>query len=90
MNKLTAKQEKFCQCIVSGMTQADAYREAYGQKRLSQKVLWIRASEVAANATHPEYLPGEHEIANAGRGYEHSAPVVCVGFDEGNKIKLVS
>jgi phage terminase small subunit len=50
MNKLTAKQEKFCQCIVSGMTQADAYREAYGQKRLSQKVLWIRASEVAANS----------------------------------------
>ena len=26
---LTSKQEKFCQCIVSGMNQSDAYRAAY-------------------------------------------------------------
>ena len=30
---LTGKQEKFCQCIADGMTQADAYRNAHkGQK----------------------------------------------------------
>ena len=25
---LTPKQEKFCQCIIKGMSQTDAYREA--------------------------------------------------------------
>lgn len=29
---LTPKQEKFAQCVASGMTQADAYREAYNCK----------------------------------------------------------
>ena len=29
MSSLTPKQEKFCQCVVSGMTQADAYRASY-------------------------------------------------------------
>ena len=26
---LTPKQEKFCQCIIKGMNQTDAYREAF-------------------------------------------------------------
>lgn len=29
MTKLTSQQEKFCQCIVKGMTQLDSYRVAY-------------------------------------------------------------
>ena len=29
MNALTPKQEKFAQCVADGMTQADAYRNAY-------------------------------------------------------------
>ncbi len=37
MNKLTAKQEKFCQNIVSGLSQADAYRDAYGAKKRSSR-----------------------------------------------------
>ena len=28
-SKLTPQQEKFCQCIVSGMNQSDAYRASY-------------------------------------------------------------
>jgi|SRR6188768_577143 len=29
MMALTPKQEKFCQCIIKGMNQSDAYRSAY-------------------------------------------------------------
>ena len=32
MTGLTPKQEKFCQCVAEGMTQADAYRAAYDCK----------------------------------------------------------
>ena len=49
MNKLTAKQEKFCQNIVSGLSQADAYRDAYGAKKRSTRALYIDASRLADN-----------------------------------------
>ena len=47
---LTDKQEKFATLIVSGLNQSDAYRQSYNAKNYSDKVLWIRASELAANS----------------------------------------
>lgn len=47
---LTAKQEKFCQLIVEGKSQADAYREAYPKQRCSDKTVWEAASRLMANS----------------------------------------
>ncbi len=46
---LTAKQEAFCQAIVSGMSQADAYRKAYDAKKMKPPTVQKRASELMAN-----------------------------------------
>lgn len=50
MTKLTAKQEKFAQCIADGMTQADAYRAAFDSKNMKQETIWSRASELMADS----------------------------------------
>lgn len=50
MQKLTAKQEKFCQCIADGMNQSDAYRAAYNTSKMTDRILWVRACEVASNS----------------------------------------
>lgn len=47
--KLTAKQEAFCQAIVSGMSQADAYRAAYDAGKMKPPTVQKRASELMAN-----------------------------------------
>ena len=46
---LTAKQEAFCQGIASGMTQADAYRAAYSADKMTDKVVYVKASEMMAD-----------------------------------------
>lgn len=43
---LTAKQEKFAQCIAQGMTQADAYRASYDTSKSKNETIWSRASEL--------------------------------------------
>jgi phage terminase small subunit len=43
---LTPKQEKFCQCIIKGMNQTDAYREAYNTKNAKDETLWSNASRL--------------------------------------------
>lgn len=48
-HKLTAKQEAFCQAIASGMTQADAYRSAYSADKMTDKVVYVKASEMMAD-----------------------------------------
>jgi phage terminase small subunit len=47
--KLTAKQEKFCQGIVAGLSQADAYRQAYDAAGMKPDVVAVKASELMAN-----------------------------------------
>lgn len=47
--KLTAKQEAFSQAIVSGMSQADAYRTVYSAEKMADKTIWEKASAVAAD-----------------------------------------
>ena len=46
---LTAKQEKFVQSIIDGMSQADAYRSAYNTKRMTDKTVWEKASKLMAD-----------------------------------------
>lgn len=46
---LTPKQEKFVQNIIEGMSQADAYRNSYSAKRMSDKTIIEEASKLMAN-----------------------------------------
>lgn len=48
---MTARRERFAELIADGMSQSDAYREAYPRSLTYQKdVVWRRASELAANS----------------------------------------
>lgn len=49
-NMLTANQEKFCQGIIEGKSQAEAYRQAYPKQRSSDKTVWEAASRLMANS----------------------------------------
>jgi phage terminase small subunit len=44
---LTEKQEKFCLNIINGMSQADAYRDAYPGTNMTDKTVWEKASVLA-------------------------------------------
>lgn len=46
---LTAKQEQFCQNIIQGMTQADAYRSAYDTENMLDKTIIEEASRMMAD-----------------------------------------
>lgn len=46
---LTAKQEKFVQNIIEGMSQADAYRSAYDTSKMTDKTVHEKASVLASN-----------------------------------------
>lgn len=46
---LTAQQELFCQKIIEGLTQSDAYRSAYNTERMADKTVWEKASCLMAN-----------------------------------------
>ena len=49
-SKLTAQQEKFCQCIADGMTQTDAYRASYKTSGMVANSIHVNASKLAADA----------------------------------------
>lgn len=42
----SSKQEAFCQAVVSGMSQADAYRSAYNAEKMKNETIQKRASEL--------------------------------------------
>jgi phage terminase small subunit len=46
---LTAKQEKFCQGIVAGLSQADAYRQAYDAGGMKPETVQSKASILMAD-----------------------------------------
>ena len=46
---LTQKQEKFVRNIVEGMSQAEAYRNAYNAQKMSSKTVWEKASRLRAD-----------------------------------------
>jgi len=47
---LTYKQEKFCQSIVGGMTQSDAYRQAYSTENKAVKTVHETASRLMTDS----------------------------------------
>lgn len=47
--KLTPKQERFCQEIVKGGSQSDAYRVSFKPKKMKDKTIHEEASRVAAD-----------------------------------------
>jgi hypothetical protein len=49
--KLTAKQESFAQGLAAGLTNAEAYRQAYGAENMKPSTLW---SESCKQAQHPK------------------------------------
>lgn len=46
---LTEKQEQFVKNIIDGMSQADAYRNAYPNQRMTDKTIWEKASRLMAD-----------------------------------------
>lgn len=46
---LTANQEAFVKRIIEGMNQADAYRAAYPNNKMSDKTIWEAASRLMKN-----------------------------------------
>lgn len=44
---LTDKQERFCQNIIEGMSQADAYRQAYPNNNMADKTIQENACRLA-------------------------------------------
>jgi len=48
MSYLTAKQERFCQELVQGKSQSDAYRAAFRPKTMQRKTIHEKASKLAA------------------------------------------
>ena len=48
-NALTPKQERFCQEIVKGNNQSDAYRLAFKPKKATKKSIHERASQIMAD-----------------------------------------
>lgn len=47
---LTAKQEAFVKNIIDGMSQADAYRKAYPNQKMSDKTIHESASRLMSNS----------------------------------------
>lgn len=43
---ITSKQEAFCQAVVSGMSQADAYRSAYNTANMKPETVHVKACEL--------------------------------------------
>ena len=51
MKQLTPKQEKFCQCVADGMSQADAYRSSFNVRPDTKpESVLVNASKLMANA----------------------------------------
>ena len=46
VSNLTPKQEKFVQALISGMSQREAYKEAYNAANMKNEVIDVRASEL--------------------------------------------
>jgi phage terminase small subunit len=48
-DKLTIKQEKFVQGLFAGLSQREAYKQAYNCKNMSDSVIDVKACELAKN-----------------------------------------
>lgn len=62
-DKLTPKQEQFCQKVAEGESQSDAYRFAYNAENMTPKQIWEEASKLASNPKVSQRLFSLHEAA---------------------------
>lgn len=67
--KLTPKQEKFCQCIVSGMSGKDSYKTAYNTKA-SENTIYCESNKLLMRDDITERIkelrkPIENQINNS-------------------------
>jgi hypothetical protein len=89
---LTPKQEKFCQCIADGMTQADSYRASYNASRMSKGSVYVRASELMSDSKREDSVNALKKIAEGDRGSEVVAAVKELnsmhGYNEPKKMEL--
>lgn len=79
---LTPQQEIFAQKVVAGETQADAYREAYKARRMSEKTIHEEASRIASH----------HKVAARVRALQGAAAerAVLKGADVLREIKRIA
>ena len=63
-DRLTAKQERFVEELLSGKTQVDAYRAAYDTSRMSENAQYREASLLCR---HPKITPRLNLAAEASR-----------------------
>lgn len=50
VNKLTIKQEKFVQGLFAGLSQREAYKQAYNAENMTDAVIDVRGCELAKNS----------------------------------------
>jgi hypothetical protein len=65
LDGLTTKQEAFAQGLAAGLTNAEAYRAAYGAENMKASTIW---SESCKQAQHPKVAARVHEILAAQKG----------------------
>jgi hypothetical protein len=58
-NGLTVKQERFAQLLAEGLTNSEAYRQAYGAENMKASTVW---SESCKQAQHPKVSARVDEI----------------------------
>lgn len=60
---LTAKQERFVQCMLEGMKQADAYRASYDASRMTDNAIYREASLLMENPKVAQRLQELRDMA---------------------------
>ena len=68
-NRLTAKQENFCQAIVDGLNQSDAYRHAYEAARMLPATIANNAYMLMQNSDIAARVQGLRDQVTAGKAW---------------------
>lgn len=72
MSKLTAKQKKFADGVISGLSQKDAYKEAYNAANMKDSTIRRKASELMKNGTITAYIEKNRAIEEARQREKYS------------------
>ena len=83
--KLTYKQEKFSQNILLGMTQTDAYKDAYDAENMKDESIYCNASKLTSDAKVAQRIEELQEMQ-----IERLSYTVDAHLKELEEIKLMS
>ncbi len=92
---LTAKEEKFCIDVFSGMTLTDAYKDSYNAKNMTDKTINEKASLLAKKdkiRTRIQELRNEannEKIISAIRRKEILTEIVKTGTNDDSRMKAI-